>query len=546
MHLDAVINIPEDVKRRAVTWVMQEHKITQDLLDKFDAEQQQHFLDLCDSVAQDMQFNQLEYFRPFPHQVKFFTTGSTHSRRGLLAANRSGKSVATCYEAAYHLTGLYPSWWTGRKFTTPVTVFAAGESWSQVALVLQRELLGTEDIKLRHKLGTGAIPRKNISSGSIRSDGANVLSLEIIHKSGQCSTLMFGNYTQEVRNMQGFKLHLAIFDEQPPDDMFSELTTRTATLQGQVLCSFTPLKGLNGLVRKFWENIEGYTHVRVSWDDLPEYDLWGEPFFLQADREQLLRDYMPHEREARTQGIPVMGRGAVFPMLTWPTYTSAELDLESRTDLHRLISLDLGLINDSTVLSFFYWDPRLQRAWLHRQVVVTGRTEALPDFYIQYLLTPQSQGVPIALPADASRAGVYTLTAQSVREVFEEYGLNVIREPIQNPRDAQGRKSNNKSFGINQMRQAMERGDFMINVECREFMEQARNYFVDEHGRYSDPDDAIDSARYGYLALLQGWGEPVQFLRGVVANQQKFNTLRHHYNLLPRSKKTCRIYDPRG
>ena len=72
--------------------------------------------------------------------------------------------------------------------------------------------------------------------------------------------------------MQGFKLNLAVFDEQPPDDFFSEIVTRTATTQGKILCSFTPLKGLNGLVSKLWNREAGYDFIRVAWDDVPEYD----------------------------------------------------------------------------------------------------------------------------------------------------------------------------------------------------------------------------------------------------------------------------------
>ena len=59
------------------------------------------------------------------------------------------------------------------------------------------------------------------------------------------------------------------------------------------------------------------------------------------------------------------------------------------------------------------------------------------------------------------------------------------------------------------MRIGMERGSFMINESCTEFLDEARNYAIDEHGRFSDPDDHIDSARIGILALIQGHGESV-------------------------------------
>ena len=206
------------------------------------------FQELCHAVADDMQYNQLRYFRPFEHQLRFFETGQS-DRRGILAANRIGKTVSTCYETAMHLTGQYPEWWTGKRFNKPITAMVAGEGWSQVAMVLQNELLGTQDIKITDSIGTGAIPRDCIVFDTMRNDGANCLGVEVRHTTGSNSYLVFANYTQEVRQMQGFKLTLAVFDEQPPDDFFSEIVTRTATTQGQVLCSFTPLKGLNEIGR---------------------------------------------------------------------------------------------------------------------------------------------------------------------------------------------------------------------------------------------------------------------------------------------------------
>ena len=497
---------PNVLMRRAIRHVCDEHALSPDTLTMFDHHTQQSLQDLAISVADDMQFNQLKYFRPFDHQREFFTTHS--DRRGILAANRIGKTVSTCYETAMHLTGQYPTWWTGKQFDKPITVMVAGEGWSQVALVLQQELLGTPDIKLRDAIGTGAIPRSCIVTDTMRSDGANAIGIEVIHVSGGKSYLLFANYTQEVRQLQGFKLDMAVFDEQPPDDFFSEIVTRTATTQGMILCSFTPLKGLNGLVSKFWNREEGYDYIRVAWDDVPEYDLWGEPFLLNTTRRQLERDYLPHERDARMQGRPIMGKGAVFQIRSWPTYKPGEIDFRTFPNIQRVIALDLGLVNDKTVISLMYWDPYERQAWLHKQIVVQGIEEAVPTQYINHLLRPEVFGTPIVLPADANTSGRYTMSASSIRELFESYELNVYSKAIMNPPDGEGRVTNHKSYGINQMRQMLEVGSLMVNENCVDFLREAQNYYVDTQGRFSDPDDCIDSARYAVLACLQGICEP--------------------------------------
>ena len=498
---------PSVLMRRAIRYVCDQHDLAVNNLHHLPSVQKAALQELVIEIADDMRYNQLRYFRPFEHQKRFFTTGNSQ-RRGILAANRIGKTVSTCFETAIHLTGLYPNWWEGKRFDKPVTAMVAGEGWSQVALVLQNELLGTNDVKIRDNLGTGAIPRDSIVFDTMRGDGANCIGVEIRHTSGTNSYLLFANYTQEVRQMQGFKLNLAIFDEQPPDDFFSEIVTRTATTQGQVLCSFTPLKGLNGLVSKFWNHEDGYEHIRVSWDDVPEYDPWGEPFLLNETRRQLERDYLPHERDARRNGVPVMGKGAVFQIRNWPTYKTGDYDLRNTTGIRRIIALDLGLVNDKTVVSLMYWHPDEQEAWLHTQIIVKGVEEANPMNYINHLMRPEVFGTPIVLPADASSQGRYTMSSQSIRELFEEYELNVIGEPIMNPPDDQGRRTNHKSYGVNVMRQMLEIGTLHVNENCVEFLREAQNYFVDERGRFSDPDDCIDSARYALLGCLNGLAEP--------------------------------------
>lgn len=477
-------------------------------VEKLEKEQLHKMRVARDKIAHDMQFNALKWFRPFPYQRRFFKTGKNFARRGMIAANRSGKTIASTYETAYHLTGRYPDDWEGKRWDHPIIAMCTGESWEQVAKTLQSKLLGCDDIKQLYKLGTGSIPRECIDEKSIRADGANVLAIEVWHKTGGKSKLYFSNYTQQTRHLQGFELDLVVLDEQPPDETFSELVVRTAAREGQVICSFTPLKGLSGLVRKFWDEVDGYSHVRVTWDDIPYKNEWGEDFFSQKERDQLSRDFMPWERECRIKGIPLVGKGVVFPLLEWPTYKSNELDLQDDPKLERLISFDLGIKNDPTVISFFFRDPSSETIYLHRQIkIASGET---PDEYVHYLLDKDSRNVPIALPHDAATAGRYTLTEQSVREVFEDkYGLNCIAGAILNPPNEQGKVTNHKSYGINIMRLGMERKTFMINESCKEFLDEARNYAIDDAGRFSDPDDHIDSARIGILALIQGHGEAI-------------------------------------
>ena len=85
-------------------------------------------------------------------------------------------------------------------------------------------------------------------------------------------------------------------------------------------------------------------------------------------------------------------------------------------------------------------------------------------------------------------------------------------------------RSNHKSYGINVMRQMLELGTLHINENCTEFLREAQNYFVDPQGRFSDPDDAIDSCRYALLGCLNGISEEYDSR----SPQQRFRDARHN------------------
>ena len=145
--------------------------------------------------------------------------------------------------------------------------------------------------------------------------------------------------------------------------------------------------------------------------------------------------------------------------------------------------------------------------------------------YINHLMRPEVFGTPIVLPADASTQGRYTMTSQSIRELFEQYELNVHPEAIMNPPDDQGRRTNHKAYGVNVMRQMLELGTLHINENCVEFLREAQNYYADERGRFSDPDDCIDSARYALLGCLNGLAEPWDGR----TQQQRMRDYKHQY-----------------
>jgi len=61
--------------------------------------------------------------------LQFFEAGATNNERLFMAANRVGKTEGVgAYESTLLLTGRYPDWWKGRRFTRPISAWAAGQA----------------------------------------------------------------------------------------------------------------------------------------------------------------------------------------------------------------------------------------------------------------------------------------------------------------------------------------------------------------------------------------------------------------------------------
>ena len=180
--------------------------------------------------------------------MEFYAAGAIHQERAIIASNRSGKSLAVCYEATCHMTGEYPRWWRGRRFERPVTVWAAGEDTKSVRESIQEKFFGPPG-----QMGTGLIPRDRLIGTTARSGVPEAIDTASIKHDKGSSRLVLKVYESGREAFQAAKIDIMLFDEEPPMSIYSEGLTRTiSTVPGEpsgiVICAFTPLKGLSGLV----------------------------------------------------------------------------------------------------------------------------------------------------------------------------------------------------------------------------------------------------------------------------------------------------------
>ena len=217
---------------------------------------QRQFFDLFPaSDILDVDGSVLIYSRDkYPKHLEFFGAGNKYRERCFLAANRVGKTTCGSYEVTCHLTGLYPDWWEGKRFSHPVRVWSCGRRNETCRDIVQSSLLGPVAYDNMRKVlaGTGMIPGYLIGRVTWKR-GVDDLTdtVKVQHVSGGWSTLGMKSYEQGRGSFEGTSQHVIWLDEEAPMDVYGECLIRLMTTQGILLLTFTPLEGITETVQQF-------------------------------------------------------------------------------------------------------------------------------------------------------------------------------------------------------------------------------------------------------------------------------------------------------
>jgi len=244
--------------------------------------------------------NKLADYKPYPKQIDFHAAGASASvrERLLVAGNQLGKTIAGSYEAAMHLTGIYPPVWPGAYFDKPTSGWAASETGQGTRDTVQRLLLGKPG-----EWGTGALPKAQIIDVKRASGGTPdcVDSITVRHVSGGISRLTFKTYDQGRLRWQGETLDFVWFDEEPPADIYTEGLTRTNATGGIVWVTFTPLQGMSAVVKRFILDKHFGTHVTTM-------TIQDALHYTPEQRKAIIAAYPAHERDALPPVLPSIQR----------------------------------------------------------------------------------------------------------------------------------------------------------------------------------------------------------------------------------------------
>ena len=451
----------------------------------------------------------------YPWQNELLELTNNHQVVATIAANRVGKSFSIMATVATHLTGNYPDNWNGRKFDKPVDVYVAGVDSNHNRNVLQSYLLGTNNRFLEDQIGTGMIARDTLVMESMVKEKKGVIeAISIKHKTGGYSTLTFKSYSQGAEAIQGFAAHIVVVDEQPGQEFFSEIVKRTAVTDqgaGLVLCSFTPLLGMNEMVSQFWTlpqkggkidvrsgqlfdekdskiesniNRQSFGMVRAGWDDCPHLN--------ENTKRSIMAATPVYLRDAVSKGIPVAGHGRVYPVGDEITYDPKEVHINKNWT--QLIGVDIGFgTKDPAAGILTSYDKETDTIYVTQEFKENVETE--DD--MARLIWSLNAKVDVVYPRDANRKG---FKGQSTV-------TNMLPKPFENPIGADGKRNIHKQPGFVEINSRLKDGRLKINQNCSQLLREISEYTYDSSGQTDKNEDHLcDALRYNVMSIIQGMG----------------------------------------
>jgi phage terminase large subunit-like protein len=406
--------------------------------------------------------------------------------------------------------------------------------------ILQKALLGAHE-GVPVKEWTGMIPARYVIDVTRRSGGITncIDTIHVRHKAG-VSRLSFLSYDMGRRVFQGFDCDGFWIDEEPPDpaerseamaagsgDIYGECLLRTMTTDGIVVATFTPLRGWTPFMRNYFaaammpgtegdaeidvpaktavtSTIEGaaaeadesdfavhsdkvvvsaaenpYAVVQprfiigATWDDAPH--------LTAKVKAQQWASMLPYQRAARTQGIPQLGAGAVYPIdekdITSPDFAIPE-------HWWRGFGMDVGGGAKPTAACFCALNPD------DRVLYVTSvykRASNEPSLHAAAMKERMIRPTGWLWPGvgDAAALIMTDHDAEQLVYVYRRLGLNLFL-----PDKA-------VETGISDLWDLMVTGRFKVFASCQAWFDEFRMYRRDARGRVVKSNDHLmDSTRY--------------------------------------------------
>jgi len=457
-------------------------------------------------LAKAVKYEKLRFYKPYGHpdtlkgdwslkpwQFDFHQAGLDHRERMLMAANRVGKTNSAGAEASYHMTGLYPNWWKGKRFNHPILLWTGSPTNETSRDIIQKSLLGgtTKD-----SLGTGWIPR-HCFSGKPKNKQAGISDVVDVFKvkhftngvyNGD-STCVLKTYEQGWRKWQGTEPHVVWMDEEPEDNevqgrIYPEALTRLLTSNGILMVTFTPLLGVTRLVEHFQKGGKSIYLDTATWEDAPHLN--------KKAREELKGSYPDHEIESRTSGVPMMGEGRVF------TTPESEIKVNIKKLFPRGIphyfakikGIDFGIDHPCATVDIC-WDRDKDIIYITR----AKKAKGLSSEEHSQLINKVNPWVPVSWPHDGTNRE--KSNGQRLKDIYVNHGVKLLSQSARYKNEKGGAQPVEPI--LLEMQERLRNGGLKVDESCTDFFDEYRNYHRKDGKLTKVRDDALKAFMYALM-----------------------------------------------
>lgn len=433
-------------------------------------------------------------YEPYPKQKEFHRYGDTRRERVLSAGNQQGKTIAGAYETAFHLTGMYPEWWEGRTFDRATNGWASSNTSENTRDNAQLKLFGYAD-----QIGTGVIHKDYIVDYSKARGVPDALdTVWVKHASGSVSTIQFKSYERGREKWQGATLDWVWFDEEPPNKIYSEGLSRTNATNGFVYLTFTPLLGMSDVVLRFWREEDQDRSLTLM-------GIRDALHISEEQRERIIQSYPEHERRARTEGIPTMGSGRVFPLSR--DEVSSQMP-EIKTWWPRIVGIDIGWDHPTAVV-WMAWDRDTDTIYVY-DAYKKSETKVLEH---AAMIRQKGEWIPVAWPHDALQHD--KASGQQIAEQYKKYGVSMLPQRAQFDDGSSGVEA-----GLAEMLDRMATNRLKVSSHLEDWFEEFELYHRQDGKLVKERDDLMSATRYALMMLRYAITEPREELEYSEVNEE--------------------------
>ena len=435
-------------------------------------------LEGLEAAVRHRQFGKFYFFEPHPKQAEHLAKGARYRERLLMAGNRQGKTETGAFEAACHMTGQYPKWWQGRRFEQPTLGWVAGETSQAVRDVQQKKLCGDPGVVAA--FGTGMIPKDLFVDKPSLARGVTDAydTIQVRHASGGVSIARFKSYEQGRQKFQAEGLDWIWFDEEPSSTIYYEGLARIGERDGIAWVTFTPLLGRSEVVIRFLDT--------PSPDRIFTTMTIDDALHIPAERRQkIIEGYAPHEREARANGVPMLGSGRIF-------MTPEDAIVEARIERvpeewAKIWGIDIGIGHPFAAV-LLLWDRDLDVIHVHDTVRMS---DAMPIMHAARM-KPVGGQVPVAWPKDAGDRD--RGTGEPVAKLYKAQGLKMLDRHATWPDGSVSTEA-----GLLEWDQREQSGRLRVAAHLSDWLEERRFYHRKEGQIVKIKDDLMSATRIGLM-----------------------------------------------